>query len=56
MKGPNEYSGKKRVRDFEKSVLADVYADLCERGDHHPDCPQRPQVCPVAREEQRGDA
>jgi hypothetical protein len=54
MSGPNAYSGKKRVRDFEKSVLGDVYADLCEPGDHHADCPERPAVCPVAREEQDG--
>lgn len=46
MKGPNEHSGKKRVRDFEKSVLSGVYADLCEPVDHHPDCPRRRAVCP----------
>lgn len=50
MRGPNEYSSNKRVRSFEKGTLRKVYKELCEPGDHHRDCPQRPQVCPHAEE------
>lgn len=46
MDGPNSFSGQKRVRDFEKSVLRQAYEDACEPGDHVDECARTNRHCP----------
>lgn len=55
MKAPNGYSGKKRVRDFEKRVLEGVYDDLCRPGDHRDLCARGNRRCPHRHSQSGGN-
>lgn len=51
MAGPNDFSGKKRVRDFEKDALRDALIEEHENGGHEdavePNCPRCPDPMDV---------